>query len=91
MSAAFEGMKVKTLLSWSSGKDCAWALQRLRRDPATALQGLFTVVNQKYERASMHATRSDLLQRQAEAINLPIQFINLPEPCANEHYDAIMR
>jgi diphthamide synthase (EF-2-diphthine--ammonia ligase) len=59
-------MKKKTLLSWSSGKDSAWALHLLRQDPTIDLLGLFTVRNQKYNRVSMHATRLKMLQRQAK-------------------------
>jgi uncharacterized protein (TIGR00290 family) len=81
----------KTLLSWSSGKDSAWVLHLLRQDSAIDLVGLFTAVNQKYNRASMHATRSEMLQRQAAAADLPLQTINLPDPCTNEQYDAVMR
>lgn len=55
------------------------------------LAGLFTVMNQKYNRVSMHATRLEMLQRQAGAVGLPLQTINLPDPCTNEQYDAIMR
>lgn len=84
-------MKKKTLLSWSSGKDSAWALHLLRQDPRIELLGLFTVVNQKYSRVSMHATRLEILYRQAEAACLPIETISLPDPCTNEQCDAIMR
>jgi uncharacterized protein (TIGR00290 family) len=84
-------MKKNTLLSWSSGKDCAWALHLLRQDPEINLLGLFTVMNQKYNRVSMHATRLDLLYRQAEAAGLPIQLISLPDPCTNDQCDVIMR
>jgi len=84
-------MKKKTLLSWSSGKDSAWALHLLRQDPRIELLGLFTVMNQKYSRVSMHATRLEMLHRQAEAVCLPIETISLPDPCTNEQYDAIMR
>ena len=84
-------MKKTTLLSWSSGKDSAWALHLLCQDPMVELAGLFTVMNQKYNRVSMHATRLEMLQRQAGAVGLPLQTINLPDPCTNEQYDAIMR
>ena len=83
-------MKRKTLLSWSSGKDSAWALHLLLQDPEIELLGLFTVMNQKYNRVSMHATRVKLLEQQADAIGLPLQMINLPDPCTNEQCDAIM-
>jgi len=84
-------MKRKTLLSWSSGKDSAWAFHVLRQDPEIDLLGLFTVMNQKYNRVSMHATRLELLQRQAEAVGLSLQRINLPDPCTNAQCDAVMR
>jgi len=53
-------MPKKTLLSWSSGKDSAWALHLLRQDPAIDLVGLFTSMNQKYNRVSMHAQKTRL-------------------------------
>jgi diphthamide synthase (EF-2-diphthine--ammonia ligase) len=54
-------MKKKTLLSWTSGKDSAWALHLLQQNPSIELLGLFTVMNQKYNRVSMHATRLESL------------------------------
>ena len=84
-------MAKRTLLSWSSGKDSAWALHLLRQNPGIELLGLFTVMNKKYSRVSMHATRLDLLQVQANAVGLPLQTIDLPDPCTNEQCDAVMR
>jgi uncharacterized protein (TIGR00290 family) len=84
-------MKKRTLLSWSSGKDSAWALHLLQQDPRVELLGLFTVMNQKYNCVSMHATPMEMLQRQASDVGLPLQTINLPDPCSNAQSDAIMR
>jgi uncharacterized protein (TIGR00290 family) len=84
-------MMKKTLLSWSSGKDSAWALHILQQNPAIELLGLFTGMNQKYNRVSMHATRLEMLERQANAVGLPLQTISLPDPCTNEQYETIMR
>jgi uncharacterized protein (TIGR00290 family) len=81
----------KTLLSWSSGKDSAWALHLLRHDPTVELIGLFTVMNREYNRVSMHGTRLEMLRRQAETVGLPLQTINLPDPCTNDQCDTIMR
>lgn len=83
-------MKKKTLLSWSSGKDSAWALHLIRQDSRIELLGLYTVVNQRYNRVSMHGTRLEMLQQQAKAVGLPFKTINLPDPCTNEQSDAIM-
>lgn len=91
MSRHRNKMRKRTLLSWSSGKDSAWALHHLQQDPAIELVGLFTVVEQKYNRASMHDTRLEMLNRQAEAADLPLETVHLPEGCSNDEYDAIMR
>lgn len=80
----------RTLLSWSSGKDSAWALHRLRRDPAYELVGLFSVVNAANGRAAMHAVRQELLRRQAQAAGLPLQIVEIPDPCSNAEYETRM-
>lgn len=83
-------MKKRTMLSWSSGKDSAWTLHVLRQDPDIELVGLFTVINEKYERASMHATRLELLRLQAVAAGLPLTTIALPDQCSLEQCDGVM-
>ena len=83
-------MKKKTLLSWSSGKDSAWTLYTLQQDPDIDLLGLFTVINEKYDRASMHATRLELLHKQAEAAGLPLEIISLPDQCSMEKCNEVM-
>jgi diphthamide synthase (EF-2-diphthine--ammonia ligase) len=58
-------------LSWSGGKDSAlalWTLRRLRLEP----QALITTVTEGYDRISMHGVRRKLLDRQAEALGLPL-------------------
>jgi uncharacterized protein (TIGR00290 family) len=80
-----------TLLSWSSGKDSAWALHVLRQDPEIELAGLFTTVNAKHQRVAMHAVRLRLLELQAEAAGLPLRVLEIPDPCSNEQYEAVMR
>jgi len=65
-------MKRRTLLSWSSGKDSAWALHVLRQQPDMEVVGLFCTVNQKFERVAMHAVRIELIHQQAQNIDLPV-------------------
>lgn len=81
---------MKTLLSWSSGKDCAWALRSLRRQPEVELVGLLTTLNDEVDRVAMHGVRHELLRAQAEAAGLPLWAVPLPWPCSNEQYQAIM-
>ena len=85
----------RILLSWSGGKDCAWALHllRSREDFATAYDvvGLMTTVNQHFGRVAMHGFREELLDRQGEAAQLPVWKVPLPWPCSNAAYEAAMQ
>jgi diphthamide synthase (EF-2-diphthine--ammonia ligase) len=81
-------MTRKILLSWSSGKDSAWALHVLRRDGFGEVAGLLTSVNQTAGRVSMHGVREEILRAQASAAGLPVQIIRLPWPCTNEIYES---
>jgi len=80
----------KTLMSWSSGKDSAWALYQLQKNPEIELVGLFCTVNREFDRVAMHGVRIDLLKEQAKSIGLPLQIIEIPNPCSNEIYEKIM-
>lgn len=80
----------KVLLSWSSGKDSAWALHRLRQQPDLEVVGLFTTTNEVFERVAIHGVRDELLHAQAKAAGLPLLVIPLPWPCSNADYEARM-
>jgi uncharacterized protein (TIGR00290 family) len=80
----------RILLSWSGGKDSAWALHLLRQDPTVKVLGLLTTINEHFGRVAMHGFREALLDRQAEAAGLPLWKVPLPWPCSNEVYEAAM-
>lgn len=80
----------KILLSWSGGKDSAWALHLLRQAGEFEVGGLLTTVNEKYRRVAIHGFREALLDRQAELAGLPLWKVDLPFPCSNEAYEARM-
>ncbi len=82
--------KAPTLLSWSSGKDCAVALHRLRQSKEFEVRGLFTTLNRAHKRVAMHAVSDHLLRLQAKAIGLDLLEIDLPDPCSPESYGEIM-
>ena len=81
---------MKILLSWSSGKDSAWALHVLQQDAPGAVAALLTTVSEPYDRVSMHGVRSSLLRAQAEAAGLPLMTVPLPAPCSNQEYENRM-
>jgi uncharacterized protein (TIGR00290 family) len=84
-------MKKKLLLSWSSGKDSAWALHLLRQRGEYEITGLLTTLNSTFDRVAMHSTRRTVLEAQAEAAGLPLISVPLPWPCSNAEYEQIMR
>jgi uncharacterized protein (TIGR00290 family) len=80
----------RILVSWSSGKDCAWAFHLLRQQPGIEIVGLLTTINAEFNRVAMHGTRRSVLEAQAAAAELPLWSIPLPWPCSNEIYEQCM-
>ena len=82
---------MKILLSWSSGKDSAWALHLLNQQHPGAVAALLTTVNEAMDRVAMHGVRRSVLEEQARAAGLPLHVIHIPHPCPNDVYEAQMR
>ncbi len=81
---------MRVRLSWSSGKDAAHALHRLRGRSDVEVAGLLTTVNGAADRVAMHAVRRELVLSQAEAVGLPLCVVELPWPCSNDAYEEAM-
>ncbi len=81
----------KVLLSWSSGKDCAWSLHLLRQQPDLEVVALITTLNLAANRVAMHAVRRALVEAQAERAGLALWAVDLPWPCSNADYEERMR
>ncbi len=80
------------LVSWSTGKDSAWALHMLRNQPERYdVRGIFTTVTPHFDRVSIHGTPRAVLRAQAERLHLPLYEIPIPYPCCNADYEAAMR
>ncbi|HEV3144043.1 MAG TPA: ATP-binding protein [Gemmataceae bacterium] len=79
------------LLSWSSGKDSAWALHVLRQAGTWNVVGLLTTFNESANRVAMHAVRRELVEAQADAAGLPLWPIELPWPCSNLVYEERLK
>lgn len=87
-------MKTPVVMSWSGGKDSAFALHELQKDGQHEVVALLTSVSEEYRRISHHGVREELLERQAESIGIPLEKVYLPsgktQPCTNEVYEKIM-
>ena len=80
----------KALISWSSGKDSAFALHEVRRAGDYDVVGALTTVTETFGRVSIHGVREDILRAQCVAAGLPQWIEPIPYPCPNEIYEAKM-
>ncbi|KAB2855048.1 MAG: hypothetical protein F9K43_28830, partial [Bauldia sp.] len=72
-------------LSWSGGKDAAWALHLLRQQ-GEDVAALVTTVIQGQDRNTTHRVRRAVIRQQAALVDLPLLEIELPWPCGDELY-----
>lgn len=76
-------------LSFSTGKDAAFALSRLI-DEGRRPRALLTTLSADYRRVTMHGVSERLVDLQAAAIGLPLIKVYLPNPSPNEIYEQLM-
>ena len=76
------------LLSWSGGKDAAWALHVLRQRGDFEVVGLLTTITEGFERISMQGIRIDVLHAQAAAAGLPVIEARIPQGADTTSYEA---
>jgi uncharacterized protein (TIGR00290 family) len=84
-------MRPKAIVSWSSGKDSAFALHLARAAGVFDIVALLTTLTEDYGRVSMHGVREELLDLQAEALGLPCFKVKIPAPCPPEVYASAMQ
>lgn len=80
--------RLPLLLSWSGGKDAAWALHVLRAQAGIEVAGLLTTITEGYERIAMQGIRVGVLHAQAEAAGLPVIEARMPQRADNAAYEA---
>jgi len=82
--------RAKALISWSSGKDSAFALHEVRRAGEFDVVGALTTVTETFGRVSIHGVRQEVLHAQLDAAGLPPRIVPIPYPCPNEIYEVRM-
>ncbi|MBO4222926.1 adenine nucleotide alpha hydrolase [Bradyrhizobium neotropicale] len=80
----------KALISWSSGKDSAFALHEVMQAGEFEVVGALTTVTETLERVAIHGVRQQILCAQCEAAGLPQRIVPIPQPCPNDVYEARM-
>jgi len=84
-------MAKKSLFNWSGGKDSALALYHTLNNPDYDVSCLMTSMNSEADRISMHGVRRSMLEKQVEAIGIPLSILSLPGEISMEDYDKLMR
>lgn len=79
-------VRTQVLLSWSGGKDAAWALHELQQRDDVQVVALLSTLTEGYDRSSMQGVRRQVLLAQADAAGLPLLDAWIPQVCDNAVY-----
>jgi uncharacterized protein (TIGR00290 family) len=80
-------MPAPVAFSWSAGKDSAFGLWTVLRDPRYEVRALLTTITDAYDRVSISGVREELLDRQASVLQLPLIKVRIPPGCTNDVYE----
>lgn len=81
----------KAYFNWSSGKDSALALYKIYQQKEYQVEKLITTINKDYKRVSMHGLDEKLLNKQVEALDIPLEKIEFPANLTMDLYSKKMK
>lgn len=81
--------KIPISVSWSGGKDSAYALWLTLQDPEYEVVELHTLINEETQRVGLHGIRKELIQEQADQIGLPVHFLELTRDSTNDSFEKV--
>lgn len=84
-------MTTKAVFNWSGGKDSALALYLMLQQKHVSIESLLTTISKEHQRISMHGVRRELLDQQAQHMNIPLTLIELPESTDTILYQEYMK
>lgn len=84
-------LKVPAVFNWSGGKDSTLALHYILKEQKFEVKYLLTTVNDSLNSVAMHGVREVLLLKQAEALNIPLVQLRLPDVPDMETYEKGLR
>ena len=80
-------MAESVVVSWSGGKDSALALERVVRGGEFRVASLLTTVAEGLERVQIQNVRRELIERQAEALGVPLRCVYIRKGAGNAEYE----
>ncbi|PFO02600.1 hypothetical protein COJ85_15550 [Bacillus sp. AFS076308] len=78
----------RVVISWSGGKDCCMCLDKVIKQGYQVV-GLITMVSDVFRRTCAHGIPIDVVKIQAEALQIPITFINSTPDYENQLVNAL--
>jgi uncharacterized protein (TIGR00290 family) len=75
------------VLMWSGGKDAMLTLDVLHSQSPRRVTALLTTVVEDVETVTMHGTPLALVERQADALNIPLHAMRVPPNASNATYE----
>jgi len=74
-------------LMWSGGKDAMLVLDVLHSQSPRRVDTLLTTLLEEVETVTMHGTPLGLVERQAEALSIPLHVMHVPPNASNATYE----
>jgi uncharacterized protein (TIGR00290 family) len=85
------GIKKKITISWSGGKDSAFALYRILLSGEYKVIHLHTVFSEDHHRVALHGVHESLIEQQARILKLPLVKLYLPSSENHEAYKELIK
>lgn len=86
-----EMIKKKVTISWSGGKDSAFALYKILLSGEYDVVSLHTVFNAETKRVGMHGVHESLIEKQAELLRIPLQKLFLDPSEDHDAYETLVK
>ncbi len=81
--------KIPSVLSWSGGKDCNLALDKIVWEQQYEVRYLLTTFHLPAKVVNMHGIHESLIEAQAETLGIPLIKVYL-QSTDNKHYEAVL-
>ena len=84
-------MKQRVSVSWSGGKDSAFALYKILLSGDYDVVSLHTVVNKDNKRVGLHGIKEELINLQAKELSLPLEILHLQTSADHGNYERLLK
>jgi uncharacterized protein (TIGR00290 family) len=81
--------KIPAIISWSGGKDCAYALYKILKEDVYEVKYLLSTFNGNKNRLSMHGVQEVLIEEQARQLEIPLLKVYV-FGSSNEEYETVL-